>query len=110
MELISVIAFFYYFTFFFFITSRVLRRALTKVKDKVHVYCDVIDFMRMLYSVCTRCYCCSKEFSVAPLRRPFDFECFAAACVYTFNLKTYYVVTTIEKSEKFVDGGKTVVF
>lgn len=51
--------------------------------------------------------------------RTFDSDCFAAAAVVmqrvlcVHNLKTYYVITTIEKSEKFVDGGgdgKTVVF
>lgn len=57
---------------------------------------------------------CSKEFlvlTVAPLRRLFDSDCFAAT--YIHNLKTYYVITTIEKSEKFGGGGgggKTVVF
>jgi len=34
--------------------------------------------------------------------RLFDSNCLAAAC--THNLKTYYVITTIEKSEKFFGG------
>lgn len=65
--------------------------------------------------------CCSKEFLVALLRRgTFDSHCFAAVRRWRIhalhNLKTYYVITTIEKSEKFVGGGmhrggsKTVVF
>jgi len=44
---------------------------------------------------------------VAPLKdAPIRFQLMLfAAAVCAHNLKTYYVITTIEKSEKFVGGG-----
>lgn len=57
-------------------------------------------------------YAAQRNSSVsAPSWTPIRFRLrFAAA--YVHNLKTYYVIITIEKSEKFVGGGggKTVVF
>lgn len=102
IELILLIAFFYYLTVFYYISSRT---ALKKDKVCMHV-CMYYYYIDLIYVYTVQR---NSRYSVAPLRRSFDSDCFAAA--YTHNLKTYYVITTIEKSEKFVvGGGKTVVF